>query len=329
MYNKKIVGIIKGKILPTIEVIDLVKTYNKIPVLDSINLIIDEGEFYCLMGPNGSGKTTLSSIIASIRRPTSGKVKIFGKRPEQSKRLLGYIPQENFSDPNLTGLENLYYFARMLGYSNKDTKEIAQELLEKVGLSNDKNKRVSKYSGGMRKRLELATILFPNIKIFILDEPTTGLDPAARRNFFGLIDELKDESTTILLISHIGSDAELATRVGLMDMGKIIAEGTPDELKNGSGLKNVVNIEVSVKNEKIKDILNSFNEYRQLLETAEGYKIYSDETSEVIPKIVRTVESNGYKVLQIGSVIPSLEDVFFKLTGKKVREADEDQKEVK
>ena len=125
----------------------------------------------------------------------------------------------------------------MLGYSNKDTKAIAQELLKKVGLFDDKNKKVSKFSGGMRKKLELATILFPHIKIFILDEPTTGLDPAARRNFFGLIDELKDKSTTVLLISHIGSDAELATRVGLMDKGKIIAEGSPDELKEWKRIK--------------------------------------------------------------------------------------------
>ena len=102
----------------------------------------------------------------------------------------------------------------------------------------------------MRKKLELATILFPHIKIFILDEPTTGLDPSARRNFFGLIDELKDKSTTVLLISHIGSDAELASRVGLMDKGKIIAEGSPDELKNSSGLKNVISIEVSEKSEE-------------------------------------------------------------------------------
>jgi len=315
--------------LQAIEVRNLIKKYDKITVLDDLNLIIDEGEFYCLMGPNGSGKTTLSSIIASIRQPTSGEVKIFGKKPEQSKRQVGYIPQENFSDPNLTGLENIHYFARMLGYSNKDSKTIAQELLKKVGLFEERNKRVSKFSGGMRKKLELSTILFPHIRIFILDEPTTGLDPAARRNFFGLIDELKDKSTTVLLISHIGSDAELATRVGLMDKGKIIKEGSPDELKNGSGLKNLINIELSIKNEKVKDILSNFNKGDQLLETDEGYKIYSDEASEAIPEIVRSVEGNGYKVLQIGSVVPSLEDVFFKLTGKKVRETNEKLKEAK
>jgi len=306
--------------LSAIEVQNLVKKYDRITVLDNLDLTIDEGEFYCLMGPNGSGKTTLSSIIASIKKPTGGEVKIFGKKPEESKKLIGYIPQENFSDPNLTALENLYFFARMLGYSNKDTRKMAEELLIKVGLFEDRNKKVSKFSGGMRKKLELATILFPQVKIFILDEPTTGLDPSARRSFFGFIDELKDKSTTVLLISHIGSDAELATRVGLMDSGKIIAEGSPEELKNGSGLKNVITVEVSVKNEKMKNILNGFNKIGELLETDEGYVVYADEAAEVIPEIVRSVEGSGYKVLQIGSTMPSVEDVFFKLTGKKVRE---------
>ena len=104
-----------------IEVLNLVKKYNETTVLKDINLKIAEGEFYCLMGPNGSGKTTLSSIIASIRKPTSGLVKIFGKKTEESKRLIGYIPQENFSDPSLTGLENLHYFSRMLGFSSNSS----------------------------------------------------------------------------------------------------------------------------------------------------------------------------------------------------------------
>ena len=120
--------------MQAVEVRNLVKKYDKITVLDHLDLSISEGEFYCLMGPNGSGKTTLSSIIASIRQPTSGEVKIFGKKPGQSKRLIGYIPQENFSDPNLTGFENIHYFARMLGYYNKDAKAIGQDLLKKVGL---------------------------------------------------------------------------------------------------------------------------------------------------------------------------------------------------
>jgi ABC-2 type transport system ATP-binding protein len=306
--------------LNAIEVRNLVKKYKNKTVLNNLNLTIKEGEFYCLMGPNGSGKTTLSSIIASIRKQTSGKAVIFGKVPNKAKDLIGYIPQENFSDPHLTGRENLRYFTRMLGYTSKETGTMTRDLIKKVGLSEDADKRAGKYSGGMKKKLELATILYPGIKVLILDEPTTGLDPSSRRKFFGLIDEVKDKSTTILLITHLGSDAELASRVGLIDNGVIIAEGSPKELKNNNKFKSIINIVTSIKNDRVRDILNSFNQGDELLETEEGYKIYSDDSAEMLPKIVRTIEGKGYKVVQIGSTEPSLEDVFFKLTGKQIRE---------
>ena len=302
---------------------DVVKKYGDKTVIDNLNLNIKEGEFYCLMGPNGSGKTTLSSIIASIRTQNSGTVEIYGKKPSRAKDIIGYLPQENFSDSSLTGKENLMYFAGMLGYKRKEALSVVNDLINKIGLTEDAGKRVSKYSGGMRKKLELATILFPGKKVLILDEPTTGLDPSARRNFFGLIDLIKDETTTIILITHIGSDAEHASRVGLMSEGKIIADGTPEELKNNSNLKNIINVETSIKNEKIREILEGFNKEEKLQETDNGYKIYTNETSEVIPKIVRAVEENGHKIIQIGSIIPSLEDVFFKLTGKPVRKVEE------
>ncbi|MBN1384378.1 MAG: ABC transporter ATP-binding protein [Elusimicrobia bacterium] len=302
---------------------DVVKKYGNQTVIDNLNLNIREGEFYCLMGPNGSGKTTLSLIIASVRAQNSGTVEIYGKKPSRVKDIIGYLPQENFSDSSLTGKENLMYFAGMLGYKRKEALSVVNDLINKIGLTEDAGKRVSKYSGGMRKKLELATILFPGKKVLILDEPTTGLDPSARRNFFGLIDLIKDETTTIILITHIGSDAEHASRVGLMSKGKIIADGAPEELKNNSNLKNIINVETSIKNEKIREILEGFNKEEKLQETDNGYKIYTNETTEVIPKIVRAVEGNGYKIIQIGSVIPSLEDVFFKLTGKPVRKVKE------
>jgi len=309
--------------MDSIVIKSVIKKYGNKTVIDSLNLNIKEGEFYCLMGPNGSGKTTLCSIIASIKTQNSGTVEIYGKKPSKVKDIIGYLPQENFSDSSLTGKENLTYFAGMLGYKRKEALSLVNDLINKIGLTEDADKRVSKYSGGMRKKLELATILFPGTKVLILDEPTTGLDPSARRNFFGLIDLIKNKTTTIILISHLGSDAEHASRVGLINEGKIISDGTPEELRNSSNLKNVINVETSVKNEKIKEILGGFNKEEKLQETDNGYKIYTNETTEVIPKIVRAVEESGYKIVQIGSITPSLEDVFFKLTGKPVRKAKE------
>jgi ABC-2 type transport system ATP-binding protein len=298
------------------------KKYGKKEVLKEVNLKISKGEFYALMGPNGSGKTTLASILASVKLPTSGKIQIFGKKPEDAKKITGYVPQENFSAPILTGKENLMYFAGLLGYSKREAAEIVEGLLNKVGLEEDANKRVSHYSGGMRKRLEVATILFPSLKLLILDEPTTGLDPSARRKFLGLVQGLRNEETTILLVTHIGADADLASRVGLMDKGAIIVEDQPERLKKSSGLENVVNIETSIKNEKVANLLSKFSEKMKVLETETGYRVFTEDAEEATPKIVRSLDQIGCKVIRIETAKPSLEDVFFKLTERKVREVD-------
>jgi len=306
--------------MDAIYVENLTKKYGDKEVLKGINLRIKEGEFYSLMGPNGSGKTTLVSIIASVRSPNGGKIEIYGKKPEQAKKFIGYVPQENFSSPILTGKENLTYFAKLLGYSKNKAERIVSEILDKIGLSEDAHKRVSNYSGGMRKRLEVATALFPGIKILILDEPTTGLDPSARRKFFGLIEEIKEEKITILLITHIGVDAELSSRVGLMDRGEIIAEDEPEKLKRASGLKNVINIETMIKSEKVARILSNFNEEQRVLETDAGYRVHCKDAEKITPDIVRSLDKIGCKTTRIETIKPSLEDVFFKLTGKTVRE---------
>jgi ABC-2 type transport system ATP-binding protein len=296
------------------------KVYGKKEVLNEVDLKIGNGEFYALMGPNGSGKTTLASILASVKFPTSGRIEIFGRKPEAAKSIMGYVPQENFSSPLLTGEENLMYFAGLLGYSKRDAADIVEGLLEKVGLREDAGKRVANYSGGMRKRLEVATILFPGLKLLILDEPTTGLDPSARRKFLGLVQGLRNEETTILLVTHIGADAELASKVGLMDNGTIIAEDQPEALKKSSGLENVVNIETSIKNEKVASLLGNFSEKLKVLETELGYRVFAEDVEEATPKIVMSLDQVGCKVLRIETVKPSLEDVFFKLTETSVRE---------
>ncbi|KYK32115.1 MAG: ABC transporter ATP-binding protein [Theionarchaea archaeon] len=302
--------------MDAITIKNVTKTYNTTDVLKRVNLTVPQGESYSLMGPNGSGKTTLVSIIASIRSPTSGIVKIFGKLPEDARSLIGYVPQENFSSPLLTGKENLMYFARILGFSKEEAASLADDLLDKIGLLKDADKRVAQYSGGMRKRLEVATALFPGIKLLILDEPTTGLDPSARRTFFGLLEEIKEKDTTILLVTHIGADAELAKRVGLIDKGVIIAEGEPEELKDESGLENALTVETVVKSGTVVGVLKRFGD--PVLETDTGYRIHCKNAEEIIPDMVRSLDAAGVKVTRLEMTKPTLEDVFFHLTGKSV-----------
>lgn len=298
----------------------LYKKYGGQETLRGVNLNIARGEFYALMGPNGSGKTTLASIIATVKSPTSGEIEIFGKPPEEAKneKLIGYVPQESFSSPLLTGRENLLYFSGLMGYNRREAKQLTDSFIAKMGLEG--SKKVSKYSGGMRKRLEVATAFFPGIKLLILDEPTTGLDPAARRELFSLLQELRkrdNEDMALIIITHIGSDAEFADRVGLMVDGKIIAEGTPDGLKKG--ILKAINLETFLKNKKISDLLESFSQ-GGVMETEAGYRIYSDKPELIIPEVVKALDSIGCKTEKIELVSPTLEDVFFKLTGRSMEE---------
>ena len=303
-----------------VEIVDLKKRYGPHTVLDGVSLAIDEGEAYALMGPNGSGKTTLSSILASVSAFDSGTVTIYGKKPEQVKELVGYVPQNNFSVLQLTGRENLAYFAGLLGYSGKEARRVVDDLLEKVGLSAEADKRVSHYSGGMRKRLEVATALFPGIRVLILDEPTTGLDPSARREFFTLLDKAGNRETCRLLVTHLGTDAELSSRVGLIDMGRIVAEGTPEALKSAYASKDVVTIDVPTQSAAILELLRRHSVGQEVSETRAGYRLYSDDGSQAAPEITQALSQAGIRVTRTEVTSPTLEDVFFRLTKRSVEE---------
>ena len=304
-----------------IHIENLVKIYDNRRVLDGVNLDVPEGEFYALMGPNGSGKTTLASIIAAVKTQDSGIVEIYGKKPAQAKEFIGYVPQENFSSPKLSGRENLVYFANLLGYSGSKANQLVTEVLKNVGLSEEADKRVAKYSGGMRKKLEVATAIFPGIKVLILDEPTTGLDPAARRSFFGMVQDIMGRKTSIILITHIGSDAELASKVGLIDSGKMIAEGTPDELKRQHAVEDVITVETAVKTDSVLSVLKGYSINGKVAESEAGYKIYSGNGDRVLADMVRSLDQAGHKVMRIEMARPTLEDVFFRLTERHLQEA--------
>ena len=256
-----------------------------------------------------------------MKTQDSGIVEVYGKKPAQAKEFIGYVPQENFSSPKLSGKENLVYFANLLGYSRSQANQLVVEMLQSVGLSEEADKRVAKYSGGMRKRLEVATAIFPGIKVLILDEPTTGLDPAARRTFFSMIQEIMDKKTSIILITHIGSDAELASRVGLIDNGKMIAEGTPDELKRKHAVEDVITVETVVKSDSVFSVLKGFSIDGRVAESEAGYKIYSRNGDRILADVVRSLDQAGHKVMRIEMARPTLEDVFFRLTERNLQEA--------
>ena len=307
-----------------IELDGLCKSYGYSPVLDDLNLKIEKGVFYALMGRNGSGKSTLIRIISCISLPTRGSVKVNGfcvvKEAEKVRRIIGYVPQENFSCPILTGRENLVYFSRLYGFSRKESIRLSGKLLEAVGLSEYADQRVSEYSGGMRKRLEVSTALFPGVEVLLLDEPTTGLDPTARKEFMEMLKGINNTGATIFLVTHIGEDAEEASKVGFIMDGGIILEGSPLDLKHSSGLTDVIEVETAYKSDSIAVILRSLSEGGRLEENGKGYRIYSRQPDDAIPLILKALRREGCSVGRVESRAPSLEDVFFKVTRRSLKE---------
>ncbi|MFX1285700.1 MAG: ABC transporter ATP-binding protein [Promethearchaeota archaeon] len=309
--------------MKALRICDLHKSYGDTEVLKGVSLNVDQGEMYALMGPNGSGKTTLTSIIACTNEATSGVVEVFGldslKDTKKVKEVIGYVPQEKFSSPLMTGEENLLYFIRLQGVSKQEAQKISKELLQRMDLTRDANKRVSQYSGGMRKKLEVATALLPGVRLLILDEPTTGLDPSTRKKFLLKIQEIRNEGVTVFFVTHIGEDAEIASKAGLIDKGLLIIEEKPEILRKKTGLFHIISLETSTKNELVYKTLENTINNGKLVETNKGYKFYCKEPEEIIEVMIRNLGHIGCKTTRIETTVPSLEDVFFKLTEKKLR----------
>ncbi|HDI52642.1 MAG TPA: ABC transporter ATP-binding protein, partial [Candidatus Bathyarchaeota archaeon] len=246
-----------------VEAEDVSKRYGDVIAVDGVSLTVDRDMLYAIMGPNGSGKSTLLSMIATVNRPSGGVIRVMGHdvvgETDEVRRLINYIPEFNFSSQHLTGLENLVFYAALLGIPRSEARDIAQELLRRVGLNEAANRLVSTYSRGMRRRLELATAFLGDRPLIILDEPSGGLDPSMRRVVMGwLLEEVRERDRTILLATHIGEDAEAADRVAFMKDGRIVAEGHPEELKRRYIRESIIDVKLAVKGLKALELLRGF-----------------------------------------------------------------------
>ncbi|NHI84106.1 MAG: ABC transporter ATP-binding protein [Candidatus Thorarchaeota archaeon] len=299
------------------------KSYNGTRVLNEVSLQIEVGEFYVIMGPNGSGKSTLLSIIAGTNPLDSGHVEIhghnLGKDDSDAKCVIGYVPQDNFCSSFLTGRENLEYFAGLLGFSKLQVRERIERVLEMMQLLPHADKRVANYSGGMRKKLEVATALLGDAKVLLLDEPSTGLDPNVRKEFLSLLREISEEGTTILLVTHIGEDAESASKVGFMVDGRIIIEDSPENLKEMACLESKVLVDALPRSQELLEILASLDEDCIVAENGESLEVFTHSPMELIPKIAHSLQNAGFKLNGIETRPPSLEDVFYHLTEVSIR----------
>ncbi|MEM2889981.1 MAG: ATP-binding cassette domain-containing protein [Candidatus Hadarchaeum sp.] len=307
-----------------IETERLTKKFGEIVAVNSVSLRIKYGEIFGLLGPNGAGKTTLTHILCTILPPTSGTAKVVGhdvcKDPDEVRSSIGIVFQEPSLDSNLTGWENLDFHGRMYGMTSEERKTRIEEVLSLVGLTNRANSLVKTYSGGMKRRLEIARGLMHRPKILFLDEPTLGLDAQTRRVVWEQIEKLNQtEKITIVLTTHYIEEADyLCDRVGIIDMGRIVALDTPQALKD--------KLEGDVVYLKV-DNLKKFLQIFQRSGLVKGVKVTSDSLqlqvgngSKTIPKIIETVRRKGGQVHEVSLKRPSLEDVFINFTGKAIRE---------
>ncbi len=306
--------------MKALEVINVSKSYNGSKVLDNVTLSIDEGEIFGLLGPNGAGKTTLIEIVLGFRRRDSGTIKIFGREissREFNKKIIGYVPQEHLLYDNLSGLDNLRYFAGLYGVKTSEFKKRLNKIINFLGIDeNILKKDVSKLSGGQRRRVALATSLIHDPKIMIMDEPTTGLDPNVRREFWKLIMSLNEEGKTIILTTHYMEEAdELCSRIAIIDNGKILSIGTPEELKKKYGGEE--SLILRIKTRYLDNAMELLSNYQPEKVSEDEIKL-SGLNEEYIPKIRNLLENKGIWVDKFEVRKPSLDDVFINLTGRRL-----------
>ncbi len=293
--------------------------------VDQLDLSIPTNSIYGLLGPNGAGKTTTISMLTTLIEPTSGTAQIAGidviKQPDEVRKRIGITFQEIVLDPDLTGRESLDFHARLYGIEKSSRSAKINELLNLVELEEAADRRTNTYSGGMKRRLELARGLITDPMVLFLDEPTQGLDPQNRANIWAYIRALKEKTNmTLLLTSHYMEEAEaLADRVGIMDYGQIVVEGTPSELINQMGADNVQIIGQGNREafgNRIKEM-----PYVESFHAADGIlQIGVDAGNRRLVEIVKIANQSGYEIEDISVARPSLGDVFLKYTGRQLRD---------
>jgi ABC-2 type transport system ATP-binding protein len=330
--------------MPSVIAENLVKTYRtrtrgknrgkeatqskEVRALDDLSLEVEEGTVLGLLGPNGAGKTTTVRVLTTLITPDSGRAEVAGidviKNPNEVRKVIGLSGQYAAVDETLTGWDNLVMFARLHRISPAGAKKRADELLEQFSLTDAAKRPIKTYSGGMRRRLDLAATLIVKPKVLFLDEPTTGLDPRGRQEMWSVINSLVDSGVTLLLTTQYLEEADqLADQIAVIDHGRVIARGSADELKRQIGGER---LEIIVEREHLEAV-------RHIVERVAGNVMVDQDLRQVSAPVttgtkalieaVKALDDAGIHPLDLGLKRPSLDDVFLSLTGHVAEEADE------
>ena len=307
--------------MPIIRVENLTKQFGAVTAVNDVSFEVDEGTIFGFLGPNGAGKTTTINILCTLLLPTSGMAFISGhdcvKEPSEVRKSIGIVFQDTTLDKDLTAYENLMFHAYLYDVKRIERKKRIDDALHFVGLYERRNDLVKKFSGGMKRRLEVARGLIHKPRILFLDEPTLGLDPQTRANLWEFIVELpRKHNVTIFMTTHYMEEAEVCDRIAIIDNGKIITTGTPDELKKTVG-GDVIYIKTSDNKKAKLEIEKLFNAD---VSEKDGELFFTSLRGDAcIPEIIKTI---GETVLSVRLQRPTLNDVFLKMTGKEIRELD-------
>ncbi|CAN2175485.1 CcmA ABC-type multidrug transport system, ATPase component [Candidatus Nanopelagicaceae bacterium] len=302
---------------------NLVKTYDKgkVRALDGLSLDVEEGTVLSVLGPNGAGKTTCVRILTTLLRPDSGSAIVGGidviKNPDKVREIIGLSGQYAAVDEILTGYDNLVMFGQLYHLGKKQSILRANELLERFSLTEAAKRPIKTYSGGMRRRLDLAASLIVKPKVLFLDEPTTGLDPRGRQEMWGVIEELVKGGVTLLLTTQYLEEADqLADDIVVIDTGKVIARGSSDQLKKQVGGERLEVVVDAVHVAKTLEIVSRISGVKATLD--EGIRQISAPVStgsQALFEVLRSLDEAGIHALDVGLKRPSLDDVFLSLTG--------------
>ena len=317
--------------MPAVQVEKLVKTYGDgTQAVKGISFKVDEGEFFGFLGPNGAGKSTTIKILTTLLRKTSGLANVAGHDIEHDaqnvRKLIGVQMQDTVIDEDLTGRENLILQGHLHQMHGEVLKERVNTLLKIVDLEDAADKRSAYYSGGMKKRLDLASTLVHRPKILFLDEPTTGLDPQSRATVWSYLKELNQEGITIFITTQYLEEVDrLCRRLAILDHGEIVAQGSPSELKSEIGADRITlgfengNAGAGALKDKAKQVLGNLGGITEVVDSDEGIVIYAKNGGFLVPDIVRAFDGAGIKLASIGVSSPTLDDVFLKHTGRRIR----------
>ena len=306
---------------------DVVKRYGEVPALDHVDFEIRGGEILGLLGPNGAGKTTAIRALCGLIGVDSGTIEVFGKSQKPGrmdlKRRLGLVTQEITIFEDLTARENLQFFGGLYGLRGAELVRRIDETLEFVGLTEHAGQRTKRFSGGMKRRLNIACALTHSPQLLVMDEPTVGIDPQSRNHILESVRLLRDRGTTILYTSHYMEEVQaIASRVLIMDQGRFIAGGTVDELVDRIQFQETVLLEVGSPSPELVARLESLPGVKEVTESDGVLSVVSEAGAGNLDKVISAAQAAG-GVRSIRAEKPSLEDVFLTLTGKKLRDGGE------